>query len=83
LAGGGLSYKARRRLALLVLAVGLPLYIVVAVSLVELFDRPGVLVELLIYVALGIIWALPFRAIFRGVGRADPEAPGEREGDGR
>ena len=75
---GGLRYRTRRRLALLVLAGGLPLYIVAAVSLVALFDRPGALVELLIYVVLGIIWALPLRAIFRGVGRPDPEQRGAK-----
>jgi hypothetical protein len=75
--GEGLSYRTRRRLALLVLAVGLPLYIVVAVNVVEMFERPHVLVELLIFVVLGIIWALPLKAIFRGVGRPEPDAPGE------
>jgi hypothetical protein len=79
--GEGLSYRTRRRLALLVLAVGLPLYIVVAVNVVEMFDRPHVLVELLIFVVLGIIWALPLKAIFRGVGQPDPDAP--REGGDR
>ena len=69
-----LSYKTRRRLSLLVLVVGLPLYIVVAVNVVEMFDRPPILLELGIYVALGIVWALPFKAIFRGVGREDPDA---------
>ena len=33
-------------------------YIVVAVNVVDLFGRPTILVELLIWVALGIIWAL-------------------------
>ncbi len=68
-----LSYKARRRLSLLILVVGVPLYIIAAVNLVALFERPPILVELGIYVVLGIVWALPFRAVFRGVGRADPE----------
>ena len=67
-----LGYKARRRLSLLVLLVGLPLYIIAAVNLVDLFDRPPILVELLIYVGLGVLWAVPLRFIFRGVGRADP-----------
>ena len=72
-----LSYRARRFWSLVILLVGLPVYIVAAVSLVALFNRPGVLVELLIYVALGVLWALPFRAVFSGVGRPDPEAPRE------
>ncbi len=69
-----LSYRRRRTLSLLVLLVGLPLYIAAALYVVSLFERPGVLVELLVYVVLGILWALPFRAIFRGVGKADPDA---------
>ena len=48
-----LTYKTRRRLALLVLCVGLPVYIVLAVTLVDLIERPSLLVELAIYVGLG------------------------------
>ena len=71
-----LSYKTRRRLSLLILVVGLPLYIIVAVTVVSLIDRPSIWLELLIYVGLGILWALPFKAVFKGVGQADPDAPG-------
>jgi len=74
-----LSWRARRRWALVVLLVGLPLYIMAAVSLVALFDRPPIIVEFAIYVGLGVIWALPFRALFRGIGRPDPDAPPEDE----
>lgn len=70
-----LSYKARRRLSVLILLVGMPLYVVVAVNVINLFERPPVWLELLIYVALGFLWALPFKAVFRGVGKADPDAP--------
>ncbi|MEM9717144.1 MAG: DUF2842 domain-containing protein [Pseudomonadota bacterium] len=69
-----LSYKARRRWSALILMVGLPLYIVVAVNVVELFERPSILVELLIYVGLGVLWAIPLKAVFKGVGQADPDA---------
>ncbi len=76
----GLSYRARRFWSIIVLVVGLPVYIIVAVNVVEMFDRPSVWVELLIFVALGIIWMLPLRFVFLGVGRADPDAP--KDGDG-
>jgi hypothetical protein len=69
-----LSYKARRRWALVILLVGLPVYVVAAVTLVGLVERPSVLVELAIYIGLGFAWALPFRFIFRGIGQADPDA---------
>ena len=68
-----LSYKARRRLSLLILLVGLPLYIVSAVNVIALFDRPSILVEVLVYVSLGVLWAFPFKYVFRGVGHADPD----------
>lgn len=71
------SYRARKRWALAILLVGLPLYVVAAVTVVGMFERPHIAVELLIYVALGLIWALPFRAVFRGLGRPDPDAPGD------
>ncbi|MEM9971510.1 MAG: DUF2842 domain-containing protein [Pseudomonadota bacterium] len=70
-----LSYKARRRWSLFILLIGLPLYVVVAVNVVDLFDRPPLLVELLIYIVLGIVWALPLKKVFLGVGKADPDAP--------
>ena len=47
-----LSYKARRRWSLFILLVGLPTYIVVAISVVNMLDRPSVLVELLVYIVL-------------------------------
>ena len=68
-----LSYKARRGFSLLILLVGLPAYIVVAVSVVNLLDRPAFWVELLIYLGLGVLWAIPFRHVFRGIGQMDPE----------
>ena len=68
-----LSYKARRRLSLLILLVGLPLYIVVAVNVIALFDRLSILVEVFVYVSLGVLWAFPFKYVFRGVGQADPD----------
>ena len=68
-----MTYKTRKRLALLVLVLGVPLYIMAAVTVVGWFDRPPIWAELLIYVALGIVWALPFRRIFVGIGQPDPE----------
>ncbi len=67
-----LSYKARRRWSLVILLIGLPLYVVVAVGVIGLFNRPPIWLELLIYVSLGVLWALPFKFIFRGIGQADP-----------
>ncbi|WP_424931015.1 DUF2842 domain-containing protein [Amaricoccus macauensis] len=75
-----LSYKTRRRLSLVALLVWLPLYIVVAVKLMQWLGRPGILLELLIYVGLGFLWMLPLRFVFLGVGRADPDAPNDDEG---
>jgi hypothetical protein len=69
-----LSYKSRRRWSLIILLVGLPLYIVAAVNVVSWFDRPPIWGEFAIYVALGIVWALPFKFVFKGVGQADPDA---------
>ena len=72
-----LSYIDLRRWSLVVLVIGLPAYIVVAVTIVNLFDRPPFLLELAIYVGLGVLWAFPLKRVFLGVGRADPDAPPE------
>lgn len=68
-----MSFKARKRLAIFVLVIGLPLYIVAAITLVGMFDRPSILVELAIYVGLGILWIVPLRKLFLGVARPDPD----------
>lgn len=68
-----LTHKAKKRWALLILLVGLPLYVVSSVTILNLLDRPPLWVEFLVYLGLGILWALPFKAIFRGVGQADPD----------
>jgi uncharacterized protein (DUF983 family) len=69
-----LNYKARRRWSLVILLVGLPAYIVASVTVMNWLDRPPFWVELAVYLILGILWALPFRFVFRGVGQADPDA---------
>ena len=69
-----LSYKARRRWSLVVLLLGLPAYVIMAVWLMSFFEeRPSTLVEALIYFGLGVLWAFPLKAIFKGVGQADPD----------
>jgi hypothetical protein len=75
-----LSATARKRLAILVLLVGLPVYIVVAMNVVILFERPHFLVELAVYVVLGVVWALPLRWLFLGVA-AKTASEGEGEGE--
>jgi hypothetical protein len=74
-----MTFKTRKRLSILVLVVGLPLYVVAAVTLVNMFERPPILVELGIYIGLGIAWILPLRRLFLGVARPDPDADSETE----
>lgn len=69
-----LSYKSRRRWALILLLVWLPIYIVVAISIMNWLGRPHIVIELLIYVVLGVLWAMPFKFIFKGVGKVDPDS---------
>ncbi len=69
-----LSYRSRRRWSLAILVLGLPLYIVIAVTVIGWFERPGFLLELAIYVGLGILWVAPLRSVFRGIGKPDPNS---------
>ena len=56
-----LSYKARRRWSLVVLLLGLPAYIIMAVWLMSFFEeRPSTLVEILIYSWSWRVVGLPF-----------------------
>lgn len=68
-----MTYKARKRLALFVLVVGLPVYIVVAVTIMSQASRFAMPIELLIYVLLGIGWAFPLKWVFKGIGQEDPD----------
>ena len=68
-----INYKNRRRISLFLLLVGLPVYVIVAINILAFFERPSILLEVIIYLSLGIIWALPFKFIFKGIGQADPE----------
>ncbi len=71
-----MSYRTRKIVCAVLLMVGLPLYVVVASTLVGLFERPGLLTELAIYVGLGVLWAVPLRGLFRGIARPDPAKAG-------
>lgn len=70
-----LSYRTRKRLALFILVIALPAYVVAAITLVGLFGRPPIWGELLVYIGLGIIWIFPLKRIFMGIGQANPDQP--------
>jgi hypothetical protein len=77
-----MTYKARKKLALFVLVVGLPVYIIVAVTIMSYMMTQEVrfplIVEFFVYVALGIGWAFPLKWVFKGIGQPDPDAPENR-----
>lgn len=70
-----MTLKTRKRLAVLILVIGLPAYIVVAVTLMNWMDarwgRQPIWTELLVYIGLGVVWAFPFRRVFTGIGREE------------
>ena len=68
-----LSHKSKRRWSLVILLIGLPIWIVLASSVMTAIGDLPILVELVVYMALGVVWALPFRNVFRGVGQPDPD----------
>lgn len=76
-----MSYKAKKRWSLFILILALPAYIVAAVTIMSgfrgWFGTPPILLELGIYIALGVIWAFPLKRIFLGIGQADPNAAEE------
>lgn len=80
-----LSHKTRKRLSLFILLIGLPLYIGLTVGLMGLiydnFGQPPLLVELAIYVVLGVVAFFPLKPIFLGTSREDPDGPPPEERD--
>ena len=73
--------RTRKRLAYLILLVGLPAYVVVVISILNAQDRFSIWIEFLIFAVLGILWALPFRSVFRGLAQPE-EAEGRDRQDG-
>ena len=78
-----LSWITRRRLSLLILLVGMPAYVVVAITLLGMLDRPPFWVEAGLYILVGTAWILPFRAVFRGIGQPDPDVAPDADDDPR
>ncbi len=78
-----LTHKTRKRLSLLILLVGLPLYIGGVIGVLGLvYDRwgqPPLLLELAIYIVLGVVAFFPLKPIFLGTSREDPDAPLSRD----
>ena len=68
-----MDLKTRKRLSLLILLLGLPGYIVIAWMLMAWIDdtwgRLPIWAELLVILALGIVWILPFKRVFSGTGK--------------
>ncbi len=77
-----LGYKARKRWSLVVLLVALPAWIVAAVTLTDWlrarYEGLPMLVELVVFVLLGVVWVLPLKRLFLGVGQPDPDEGPDR-----
>jgi membrane protein implicated in regulation of membrane protease activity len=72
-----LSYKTRKRLTIFIILVGVPLYLMLAVTVVALLPPLPLAVEFLLYVLLGVVWVFPLKSIVRGVSQPDPDADGK------
>ena len=74
-----MNYKARKRLAIFILVVGLPICMIFAAGIMSGMMnnqiRLPVAVEFLAYIALGIGWVFPLKWVFMGIGQPDPDAP--------
>jgi hypothetical protein len=77
-----LGYKARKRWSLVLLLVALPAWIVAAVTLADWlrarYEGLPMLVELIVFVLLGVVWVLPLKRVFLGVGQPDPDEGPDR-----
>lgn len=68
-----MDLKTRKRLSILILVLGLPGYLIIAWMILgwlsDTYGRLSWWAELLVVVVLGIIWILPFKRIFTGIGK--------------
>ncbi len=63
------SYRLKRVFVLLVLLLWLPFYVVLVLTLLAYFERPHLIIELLVYAVAGVFWAWPFKTLFKGIGQ--------------
>ena len=68
-----MTYKGRKRLSLLILVVGVPAYIMLAVTVMSTAPRFPWVIEFFIYGALGSGWVFPLKWVFKGIGQPDPD----------
>lgn len=70
-----MDLKSRKRWAMILLLVWLPLYLAAAWWLLnwidDRFGRLPLWAELPMYLILAFAWAVPFRRVFRGVGQGN------------
>ena len=73
-----MTYKARKRLAIFILVVGLPIYMIFAATIMSGMMnnqiRLPIVVEFLAYIVIGIGWVFPLKWVFKGIGQPDPDA---------
>ena len=76
-----MTYKGRKRLAIWILVVGLPIYILIASTIMSVMLNQEVRfawpIEFIIYVGLGIGWVFPLKWVFKGIGQPDPDQHSE------
>lgn len=68
-----MRHQAKKRWTLVILLVALPVWIVAVATVLPVLALPK-WAEMIAYTGAGILWALPFKSVFRGVGQADPDA---------
>lgn len=68
-----MTYRTKRLLALLILLLGLPLYAVLVISGMAFLVNLPTFVELFLYVFFGVVWVIPLKVIFRGIGQSNPD----------
>ena len=62
-----LNKNLRKKIAYLILLIFLPVYIIIAVSIMNYLGQLNIWIELIIYVLLGVLWIFPFKFIFKGL----------------
>ncbi|MBS22804.1 MAG: hypothetical protein CML72_03230 [Rhodobacterales bacterium] len=62
-----LNRNLRKKLAYLILLIFLPVYIIIAVSIMNYLGQLNIWIELIIYILLGVLWIFPFKFIFKGL----------------
>lgn len=65
-----MGLRTRKLVGSAAIAIWLVVFCLVAIAIIGRFDRPNVVIEMMLYAGLGFAWILPLKPVFVWMGRS-------------